>query len=73
MTLRTENLAALPKTVAAAQSLLSLGGIDFRLSKAARERVEGQLIQQAIANSMPAWRRQRRHSVRHRGACASKR
>lgn len=50
VTLRTENLAALPKTVAAAQSLLSLGGIDFRLSKAARERVEGQLIQQAIAN-----------------------
>jgi uncharacterized protein len=50
VTLRTENLAALPKTVAAAQSLLSLGGIDFRLSKAARERVEGQLIQQAVAN-----------------------
>ena len=50
VTLRTENLVALPKTVAAAQSLLSLGGIDFRLSKAARERVEGQLIQQAIAN-----------------------
>ncbi len=50
VTLRTENLAALPKTVAAAQSLLSLGGIDFRLSKAAREKVEAQLIQQAIAN-----------------------
>ena len=50
VTLRTENLASLPKTVAAVQSTLSVGGIDFRLSKAARERVEAQLIQQAIAN-----------------------
>jgi len=50
VTLRTDSLASLPKTVAAAQSLLSLGGIDFRLSRAARERVESQLIQQAIAN-----------------------
>ena len=50
VTLRTENVASLPKAVAAAQSLLSLGGIDFRLSRAARERVEAQLIQQAIAN-----------------------
>ena len=50
VTLMTDNLAALPKTVASAQSMLSVGGIDFRLSKAARERVEGQLIQQAIAN-----------------------
>jgi len=50
VTLKTENVASLPKTVAAAQSTLSVGGIDFRLSKAARERVEGQLIQQAIAN-----------------------
>jgi predicted secreted protein len=50
VTLRTSDLAALPKTVAAAQSTLSVGGIDFRLSRAARESVEGQLIQQAIAN-----------------------
>lgn len=50
VTLRTDNLAALPKTVAAAQSTLSVGGISFRLSKTAREKVESQLIQQAIAN-----------------------
>jgi len=50
VTLKTDNLAALPKTVATAQSTLSLGGIDFRLSKAAREKVEAQLIQQAIAS-----------------------
>jgi uncharacterized protein len=50
VTLKTDNLASLPKTVASAQSTLSVGGVDFRLSKTARERVEGQLIQQAIAN-----------------------
>jgi predicted secreted protein len=50
VTLKTGNLADLPKTVATAQSMLSLGGIDFRLSKAAREAVESKLIQQAIAN-----------------------
>jgi predicted secreted protein len=50
VTLRTENLATLPKTVAAAQSTLSVGGVDFRLSKAARESVEAKLIQQAIAS-----------------------
>jgi predicted secreted protein len=50
VTLRTENLVALPRTVAAVQSFLALGGIDFRLSKAARERVDAQLIQQATAN-----------------------
>lgn len=50
LTLRTENLAALPKTIAAAQPHLAVGGIDFQLSKASRERVEAQLIQQAIAN-----------------------
>jgi len=50
VTLRTDNLAALPKTIAAAQSTLSVGGVDFRLSKAARESVEAKLIQQAIAN-----------------------
>lgn len=50
VTLKTENLTTLPKTVAAAQSTLSVGGVDFRLSRAARERVDAQLIQQAIAN-----------------------
>ena len=50
VTMRTENLAALAKTVAAAQPTLALGGIDFRLSKAAREKVEAQLIQLAVAN-----------------------
>ena len=50
VTLKTENLAALPKTVAAAQPTLALGGIEFRLSKAARDKVEAQLIQQAVAN-----------------------
>ena len=50
VTLRTANLVGLPKTVAAAQSYLSVGGVDFRLSKAAREKVDAQLIEQAIAN-----------------------
>lgn len=50
VTVRTENLAALPKTVAAAQPFLALGGVDFRLSKAARDKVEAQLIQLAVAN-----------------------
>ena len=48
--MRTDNLAALPKTVAAAQPTLALGGVDFRLSKAARDKVESQLIQLAVAN-----------------------
>ena len=48
--LRTENLTALPRTVSAVQAFLALGGIDFRLSKAARERVDAQLIQLATAN-----------------------
>ena len=50
LTLRTDNLTALPKTVAAGQPFMALGGIDFRLSKATREKVEAQLIQLAIAN-----------------------
>ena len=50
VTVRTENLAALAKTVAAAQPTLALGGVDFRLSKAARDKVEAQLIQLAVAN-----------------------
>ena len=47
---RTTDLGALPKTIAAGQQQMALGGIDFRLSRAARERVEGELIQRAIAN-----------------------
>jgi predicted secreted protein len=50
VTLRTSDLVALPRTVQAAQAQLALGGIDFRLSRAARERVEAELIQRAIAN-----------------------
>ncbi len=50
VTVKTENLGVLPKTVAAAQPFLALGGVDFRLSKAAREKVEAQLIQLAMAN-----------------------
>jgi uncharacterized protein len=50
VTLRTDNLAALPRTVASVQSYLALGGIDFRLSRAAREKVDAQLIQMATAN-----------------------
>ncbi|MEP6607295.1 MAG: SIMPL domain-containing protein [Burkholderiaceae bacterium] len=50
VTVRTENLAALPKTVAAAQPFLALGGVDFRLSKASRDRIEAQLIQLAMNN-----------------------
>ncbi len=48
--LRTANLNALPATVAAAQSTLSLGGIDFKLSKTTRDKADSQLISQAIAN-----------------------
>lgn len=50
VTLRTENLATLPRTVSSAQSFLALGGIDFRLSQAARAKVDTQLIQLATAN-----------------------
>ncbi len=50
VTLRTENLSALPRTVSSVQSYLALGGIDFRLSRAARDKVDAQLIQMATAN-----------------------
>ncbi|MBC8119870.1 MAG: SIMPL domain-containing protein [Burkholderiaceae bacterium] len=50
VTLRTDNLTTLPKTVAAAQPFVALGGVEFRLSKAARDKVEAQLIQLAIGN-----------------------
>lgn len=48
--LRTTELAMLPKTVAAAQQQLALGGIGFRLSRAARDRLDAELIQRAYAN-----------------------
>jgi uncharacterized protein len=47
---RTGDFAALPRAVAAAQQHLALAGVDFRLSRAARTKVEGDLIEQAIAN-----------------------
>jgi predicted secreted protein len=50
VTLRTNDVASLARTVAGAQQQLALGSLDFRLSRAARERVEGELIQRAIAN-----------------------
>lgn len=50
VSMRTSDLAALPRAVAAAQPYLALGGIEFRLSRAASTRVEAQLIEQAIAN-----------------------
>jgi len=50
VSLRTGDLAALPRAVAAAQPYLALAGIDFRLSRAARTKVEAELIEQAIAN-----------------------
>lgn len=50
VSLRTNDLAALPRAVAAAQQHLALAGIDFRLSRAARSKVEAELIEQAIAN-----------------------
>jgi predicted secreted protein len=50
VSLRTGDLAALPRAVAAAQQHLALAGIDFRLSRAARTKVEAELIEQAIAN-----------------------
>jgi len=50
VSLRTTDLAALPRTVAAAQQSLALGGIDFRLSREARTKAESELIGRAIAN-----------------------
>ncbi len=48
---RTSDLANLPRTVAAGQAQLALGGLDFRVSKPAREKAEAELIQRAIANA----------------------
>jgi predicted secreted protein len=50
VSLRTGDLAALPRAVAAGQQSLALGGIDFRLSREARAGVEAELIAQSIAN-----------------------
>lgn len=50
VSLRTRDLAALPRTVAAVQSVAALGGIDFRVSKQAREKLEAELIQRALAS-----------------------
>ncbi len=51
VTLKTDNLRDPAEDGGRRPSrLLSVGGVDFRLSKAAREKVETQLIQQAIAN-----------------------
>jgi predicted secreted protein len=50
VTLRTGELATLSRTVAAAQQQMVLGGIDFRLSRTARDRTEAELIQRAIGS-----------------------
>lgn len=50
VSLRTSDLAALPRAVASAQQHLALAGVDFHLSRAARAKVEAELIEQAIAN-----------------------
>jgi uncharacterized protein YggE len=50
VSLRTTDLATLPKTVATGQQQLALGGIGFRLSRAARDRLDAELIQRAYAN-----------------------
>lgn len=50
LTLRTTDLAALPKAVSAGQQQLALGGVSFRLSRASREKHEAELIKQAVAN-----------------------
>lgn len=50
VSLRTGDLAGLPRTVQAGQQVLALGGIDFRLARATRARVEAELIEQAIEN-----------------------
>jgi predicted secreted protein len=50
VSLRTSELATLPRTVQAGQQSLALGGIDFRLARATRARVQAELIEQAIEN-----------------------
>jgi predicted secreted protein len=48
--LRTADLAALPRAVAAGQQQLALGGLEFRVSKAAGDKVQAELIARALAN-----------------------
>lgn len=48
--LRTAQLAALGSTVQAAQAQLALGGVQFKLSRPAREKAEALLIERAVAN-----------------------
>lgn len=50
LNLRTVDLAGLSRTVAAAQQQLALGGVAFQLSRAARARVEAELILAALDN-----------------------
>ncbi|MFN3565244.1 MAG: SIMPL domain-containing protein [Burkholderiaceae bacterium] len=50
VSLRTTELASLPRTVAAAQQYLALGGIGFRLSRTARDRLDAELVRRAYAN-----------------------
>ncbi|MBP0599746.1 SIMPL domain-containing protein [Herbaspirillum sp. LeCh32-8] len=46
----TQNLAALPKTVSSAQSLLSLNGLQFGLSPAATKKLDASLIDATYKN-----------------------
>lgn len=50
VTLRTGDFTVLPRAIAGAQAQLALGGIDFRLTRAARERVEADLVRSAVAD-----------------------
>ena len=50
VTVRTMDLLALPKAVAAGQQHLALAGIEFRVSAASREKAESELIRRALAN-----------------------
>jgi len=48
--LKTTNIERLPKTVAAAQKVLALSGIQFGLSEAASKKLDGQRIDAAYKN-----------------------
>lgn len=50
VTLRSTDLTLLPKVIHAAQQHLALGDVQFRLSRASREKYEAELISRAIAN-----------------------
>ena len=51
VTLRTSNLADLPRTIAAGQAVLALENLQFGLSRAARARTDTELVQRAIADA----------------------